>query len=188
MKARFYAVVHLLYAMIDRRYSVLLRFAKAQTEMVMIRDQKKHYILSPEERQRLLSLGAEINHDVKDALVIVSWQTYKRWVKDANAGKEPGRVGRPRTITQEIRDLILRLARENNRWGKKRIAGELKKLAIHLSPSSILRILRQAGVTPDPDKRERPAPPVPWMIFIEAHMDSIVATDLFTKPGSPGWQ
>ncbi len=37
MKARFSAVVYLLQAMIDRRYAVLLRFAKAQTEMVMIR-------------------------------------------------------------------------------------------------------------------------------------------------------
>jgi hypothetical protein len=59
---------------------VLPRFSKAQTEMPMSRDRKKHYILSPEERQRLLALGAEINHEIKDALVIVTCQTYQRWV------------------------------------------------------------------------------------------------------------
>jgi len=44
----------------------------------MVRDLEVACILSPEERQRLLSLGAEFDHDVKGALVIVPWQTFKR--------------------------------------------------------------------------------------------------------------
>ncbi len=181
MRDKFYALCFLIHRFIDRRYAIRIRFAQAQTTIAMNRGKKTtHYILSPKERQWLLFIGAEIEHDVKDILQIVHWKTYCKWVREEKQGIEPGQVGRKKTITQDMIDLVLRMARENVTWGKVRIVGELKKLAVYISPTTVLRILREAGMEPPPDKRGKPAPVVPWSTFVAGHLDSIVATDFFT--------
>jgi hypothetical protein len=53
--------------------------------------------------------------------------------------------GRP-PIGGEIRELVLRLARENPRWGYQRIAGEINGLGLTVSATTGRKILRQAGV------------------------------------------
>jgi putative transposase len=60
----------------------------------------------------------------------------------------PGRrPGRPK-VSREVRGLVLRLARENPRWGYQRITGELRGLGVQVSPSSVRRILADAGLGP----------------------------------------
>ena len=57
--------------------------------------------------------------------------------------------GRPPT-SRALRELVVRLARENPRWGYQRIAGELIKLGFRLSPSTVRRVLTSAGLDPAP--------------------------------------
>src|SRR3990170_7212271 len=59
-------------------------------------------------------------------LVRRKW-AYKKW-----AYKRRSHPGRP-PIEPQVRDLILRLGRENPRWGYQRIRGELMKLGIRIS-------------------------------------------------------
>src|SRR5204862_860919 len=82
--------------------------------------------------------------------------------------------GRP-PIGPDVRALILRLARENSSWGSVRVAGELRKLGIAISPSSVRNILVTAGLPPAP-RRDSQA----WRSFLRAHGEAILARHSFT--------
>jgi transposase len=57
--------------------------------------------------------------------------------------------GRPATIA-EIRELVVRLARENPAWGYRRIQGELAGLGVKLAASTVWTILKEAEIEPAP--------------------------------------
>ena len=85
-----------------------------------------------------------------------------------------GRCGRP-PIDEEIRALVLRLARENPRWGYQRIAGELNGLGIAVSATTVAKILRQAGLGPVGERSG-----LSWRAFLRAQAPSMLAVDFFT--------
>jgi putative transposase len=62
----------------------------------------------------------------------------KRWTYPHPAGRPPMR--------REVRDVVLRLARDNPRWGYQRIVGELKGLGMPVSPTTVRTWLRAAGL------------------------------------------
>jgi hypothetical protein len=66
-----------------------------------------------------------------------------RWHRRLVAAKwrQPRAPGRP-PVPEELVALILRLARENSRWGVVRIQGELCRLGHRVAASTIRKILR----------------------------------------------
>src|SRR6266545_5708189 len=113
------------------------------------------------------------------ARVLVTPRTLLRWHQALVRRKwrqESGRCGRPK-LPAEVRELVLRLARENPRWGHRRICGELAKLGFRVSPTSIRRLLAQAKLEPAP-RRGGPS----WREFLHAQAASIVACDFFSAP------
>ena len=85
-----------------------------------------------------------------------------------------GRCGRP-PVDGEIRELVLRLARENPRWGYQRITGELNGLGISVSATTVAKILRQAGLGPAGERSG-----LSWRAFLRAQASSMLAVDFFT--------
>jgi len=71
--------------------------------------------------------------------------------------------------------LILRLGRENPRWGYLRIQGELAKLGIAVSAIAIRILLRRHGLGPAP-RGSGPS----WSQFLRAQARGILACDFFT--------
>jgi hypothetical protein len=74
-----------------------------------------------------------------------------------------------------VQQLIVRLARENLRWGDQRIQGELLHLGIRISATAIRSTLRRHGLDPAP----RPMA-TSWPAFLHQQAAEIVACDFFT--------
>ena len=84
------------------------------------------------------------------------------------------RPGRP-AVSAELRELVLRLARENPRWGYQRIVGELAGIGQRVSASTVAKLLRDAGVSPAGVRAE-----LNWREFLRANAASMIACDFFT--------
>src|SRR5712691_5108635 len=79
-------------------------------------------------------------------LLLVTPRTLLRWHQALVRRKwrqAPGQRGRPK-LSGAVRELVLRLARDNPRWGHRRICGELAKIGLHISPTSVRRLLVEA--------------------------------------------
>jgi putative transposase len=160
--------------------SAQIQFMKLQIELLREKLGGNRVILSPEDRVRMLRAGTEMDHDVQDVIGIVSVKTYKQWLREAGAGRQPGRVGRPK-LAKSVRDLIIRLAKENIGWGLRRIVGELKKLALRPGRSTVRRVLIDEGVLPDPNRHAPKGVVTPWRTFVAGHVNTMVACDFFVK-------
>jgi len=180
MNHAFQTVLWMLLQFFAPRHNAQIRFLKAQVAILRKRLPTDHIVPSPAEKAELLRLGAEFGHDVRPVLEIVKLATYRRWVNQTRQGRQPKKSGRP-PLSREIRDLVIRVGSENLLWGYRRIVGEMRKLGYAVCATSVKRILLDEGIHPTPEKNQRRQPPMPWGQFIAAHMESLVATDFFTK-------
>jgi putative transposase len=108
--------------------------------------------------------------------LIVSPRTLLRWHADLVRRRwtyHRRTVGRPRTASA-IRTLVLEMARDNPSWGYRRIHGELVGLGYKVAPSTVWRIVRDAGIEPTPTRSG-----LTWRTFLDTQAKTILAADFF---------
>ncbi len=102
--------------------------------------------------------------------------TVLRWHRDLvrRRWSYPHRRGRPAVAT-EVRELVLRLARENPTWGYRRVHGELCRLGYEgrIGASTVWTILHRGGVAPAPVRSA-----LTWRQFLRAQ--GVLAVEFFT--------
>jgi putative transposase len=143
---------------------------------VLTRQASRRPLPGPADRALLAALARLLPHRRRHGLVVTP-QTLLRWHRELVRWKwtQPrGKPGRPMT-DRRVRELVRRLARENPRWGYPRIAGELLKLGLRVSPSNVRRLLIDAGLQPAP-RRSGPS----WSLFLRQQAASMLACDFFT--------
>ncbi len=129
------------------------------------------------EKVLLASLAVRLP-DLSRVCLVFTPATLLRWhraiVKRTWTFDNRPRRGRPPTCDACVA-LILRLARENPRWGYGKIQGELGKLGHRASITTIKRILRQHGLPPAPERGKST-----WRAFLGHYREYMVACDFFT--------
>lgn len=177
----------MLYALLYAIIRPVLRLSgissDAQAEVLVLRHELavlRRQIKRPKLRRRdklFLSAMSRMLPRERWTAFIVTPATLVRWhrelVRRKWTYKRRRAQGRP-PIDSETRALIVRMARENPRWGCVRIKGELQGLGIIVSTTTIRTILRRAGLGPAP-RRDGPT----WRQFLSAQAKGIVACDFF---------
>jgi transposase InsO family protein len=145
-------------------------------QLEVLRRQVERPRLRPGDRALMAAAGRLLPLARRQGLLVTP-QTLLCWHRELVRRRwtyPHARRGRP-PVDGRTRELVLRLARENSRWGYQRIAGELNKLGVGVSPSSVRRLLANAGLGPAPRRSG-----LSWREFLRAQAASVVACDFFT--------
>ena len=153
-----------------------LRLLVLRHQLAVLGRQQRRPLLRPADRALLAALARLLPPRRRHGLVVTP-QTLLRWHRELVRRKwaQPRKsAGRPE-VDDRIRQLVLRFARENPGWGYPRIAGELLKLGLRVSPSTVRRILLANRLGPAP-RRAGPS----WQQFLRQQAASVLACDFFT--------
>jgi transposase len=153
-----------------------VEIAVLRHQLAVLRRQVARPRFSPTDRAVLATLARLLPRE-RWATFLVTPATLLRWhrelVRKYWTFPRPETVA-PNGLDAEVVALVLRLARENPRWGYLRIVGELRKLGVILSATSVRNVLRRHRLKPAP-RRSGPT----WTEFLRSQAAGTLACDFF---------
>ncbi len=162
----------------NRRQQVVIEYL--QEEIRVLKEQLgKRPRLNDDQRRRLAVKGKPVgrknllrlaNRVTPDTLL--AW--HRRLIAEKYDTSQKRKPGRPLTPAA-LRELILRMARENRSWGYTRIQGALQNLGHEIGRGTIAKVLKEAGVEPAPDRQKKTT----WQEFLRSHWEVLAAADFF---------
>jgi len=189
----YWSLMHILTFFLDLFTIMGITDSNRDLEIIILRHQvhilqrkvKTHPRISDSERMIMATLTNKFRRSSKDArqhlyqvLLIYKPDTVLAWhrnlVRRKWSFKREGKPSRP-GISCELEALILRLAKENPRWGYDKIQGELLKLGHRLGATSVRNILKRHRVTPVSQRSTGS-----WCSLLRHYKDQILACDFFT--------
>src|SRR6266511_1151258 len=179
-------ILHVLIAMvagwIQRHQQQVITYLLAENRVLKAQLGGRRLRLTDTERRRLAALAHPLGRKrLKELSTVATPDTLMRWYHRLIARKFDGSqhrrmLGRPR-VTEEIEQLIMRMAEENPSWGYRRIQGALGNLGYHIDKSTVRNILRRYHLEPAPQRRRAG---MSWAQFLRLHWEVLAATDFFT--------
>lgn len=152
-----------------------IEYLKTENEILRLRCNSR-IRLTDKEKIQIIKFAKPLGANIKKIISIVNYSTYRRWLnKEHNAGKPSSKLGRPRKTTEEITAIILHMAK-NTGLGYTKIIGELKKLGISISRSTVKNIFNEYGLDTSPNRSEDS-----WDKFIKRTFTTLWACDFFSK-------
>lgn len=165
---------------------VKLRVDDSVAELLLLRHQLrvvgrqvKRLELSTADRTIIAALSRRVNRAALSGMLVqpetvLGWHRALVRRKWAAYGRRRRRgPGRP-SLDPELQALILRMAKDNPRWGCVRVRGELLKLGHRVSATAIRTFLRRHRIGPAPLRSRQT-----WKAFLRAQASAIVVTDFF---------
>ena len=165
---------------VNRQQQDVIEYLREENRVLREQLGGKRIRLTDDQRRRLAAKGKALGGKVlKEICTIVTPEIILRWYRSLIARKYDGSAkrgpGRPR-MKESIRELMVRMAKENVSWGYGRIQGALANLRHRVSRSTIARILKEHGLEPAPQRRTG----MSWATFLKSHWEVLAATDPFT--------
>lgn len=175
-------LVFLLAGWVQRQQQAIIEFQNEQIKSLLAAHGKKRLRLTDDQRRRLAVKGKALGRKVlSEITTIVTPGTILRWHRELVAAKwdysqkRQGKPGRP-SISDEVAQLILRMASENPSWGYNRIQGALANLGHEVSDTTVGNVLKDNGIDPAPERKRQ----TDWKTFLKAHWDVLAAVDFTT--------
>jgi putative transposase len=163
---------------VNRRQLASIAYLREENRVLREQLGAKRPKFTDPQRRRLAKKGQALGRKALAELcsiatpdTILGW--YRRLIAKKYDGERPR--GRPRK-TEDICELILRMAEENSGWGYTRIVGAMKNLGHDVGRMTVARVLAGHGMDPAPERRRGTS----WHEFLRIHWDGIAAADFFT--------
>jgi hypothetical protein len=166
-------------AWVNREQEQIIEYLLTENKVLREKLGNGRILLDDDQRRRLAIKGQALGRKVLSSLTtIVTPDTILRWHRQLVAKKRDysdrrkNSEGRPRT-QNEIVELILRMAQENNGWGYDRIQGALKNLGYQVCDETVGNVLKAHGIEPAPEREKK----TEWETFLKAHWEVMGAAD-----------
>jgi hypothetical protein len=153
-----------------------VEIAVLRHQLAVLRRQVTRPRYTPGDRMILATLAKLLPRDTWNVFLVTP-STLLRWHRELIRRRWTYPAsGRRQALAPSVAELVLRMDRDNPRWGYLPIAGECRKLGVTVSATSVRTILRRHRLGPAP-RRGGPT----WTQFLRTQVGGVLACDFLTE-------